>query len=128
MSFSSIQDFRSRATNEDMAALEAFIAMQQKKAEAFPNETYNFSYTSAATYLRSKGYLGDTRKQAPAAKKTPEFSISNLGERGNFTNRSFSVRDTTLERFDKLCKDYWQYSKKAVFDKLFDEALRKYGY
>ena len=123
MGFTSIQDFRSRATDADMQELEAYILAQPKKADAFPTDIYNFSYTSASTYLRSKGYLGGT--QAP---ELPAFVISRPGERGDFTNRSFSIQSDILARFDKLADDNWQYSKKAIINKLLDDALSKYGY
>lgn len=127
MSFSSIQDFRSRATEDDMKKLEAFINAQPKKAEAFPNETYNFSYSSASQYLRDQGYLGGRREAAAKESETPEFIIR-AGEKKEFTSRSFSVQTDILARIDKLAEDNWQYSKKAVINKLLDEALAKYGY
>lgn len=127
MSFSSIQDFRSRATEDDMKALEAFIIAQPKKAEAFPNETYGFSYSSASQYLRDQGYLGGRRETSPQEKEIPEFIIRS-GEKKDFTNRSFSIQTDILARIDKLADDNWQYSKKAVINKLLDEALAKYGY
>ena len=126
MSFSSIQDFRSRASEEDMKELEAFITAQPKKAEAFPNETYNFSYSSASTYLRKQGYLGGEREQA-SADEIPEFIIRS-GEKKEFTSRSFSVQKDILARIDKLADDNWQYSKKAIINKLLDDALKLYGY
>ena len=127
MSFSSIQDFRSRATEDDMKEQEAFINAQPKKSEAFPNETYNFSYSSASQYLRSQGYLGGRHEAAAQETETPEFIIRS-GERRDFVNRSFSVRTDILGRIDKLANDNWQYSKKAIINKLLDEALAKYGY
>ena len=127
MSFSSIQDFRSRATEDDMKELEAFINAQPKKSEAFPNEKYNFSYSSASQYLRSQGYLGGRNEAAAQETETPEFIIRS-GERRDFVNRSFSVRTDILGRIDKLANDNWQYSKKAIINKLLDEALAKYGY
>ena len=127
MSFSSIQDFRSRATEDDMKELEAFINAQPKKSEAFPNEIYNFSYSSASQYLRSQGYLGGRHEAAAQETETPEFIIRS-GERRDFVNRSFSVRTDILGRIDKLANDNWQYSKKAIINKLLDEALAKYGY
>ena len=125
MGFTSIQDFRSRATDADMQELEAYILAQPKKADAFPTDAYNFSYTSASTYLRSKGYLGGTRS---ASDDIPDFIISRPGERGEFVNRSFSVQSDILARFDRLAEDHWQYSKKAIINRLLDDALSKYGY
>ena len=128
MSYSSIKDFRSRATEQDMETLEAFINAQPKKTEAFPNETYNFSYTSAASFLREQGYLGGKTKQTrDAANAAPEFIIR-PGEKKEFTNRSFSIQKDILDRLDRLANDNWQYSKKAVINKLLDEALSQYGY
>ena len=126
MSFSSIQDFRSRATENDLKELEDFINAQPKKADAFPNETYSFSYSSAANELRKHGYLGGERGQAPAD-EIPEFIIR-PGEKKGYTSRSFSVQADILARIDKLAGDNWQYSRKAVINKLLDEALAKYGY
>lgn len=110
-----------------MKALEAFINAQPKKAEAFPNETYGFSYSSASQYLRDQGYLGGRREASPQKEEIPEFIIRS-GERKEFTSRSFSVQTDILARIDKLADDNWQYSKKAVINKLLDEALAKYGY
>ena len=127
MSFLSIQDFRSRATEDDMKELERFINAQPKKADAFPNETYGFSYSSASQCLRSHGYLGGRREAAAQETKIPEFIIRS-GEKKEFTSRSFSVQTDILARIDRLADDNWQYSKKAIINKLLDEALAKYGY
>lgn len=126
MNFKSIQDFRDRATEQDMRELEAFIQAQPKKATAFPNDTYGFSYSSAANYLRDKGYLGG-REEKVEKEKNPEFIIKG-GEKKEFTSRSFSVQNDILTRLDKLSEENWQYSKKAIVNKLLDEALSKYGY
>lgn len=126
MSFSSIQDFRDRATDQDRVDLEAFILAQPKKVEAFPNDTYGFSYSSAANYLREKGYLGG-KKEKSEKEETPEFIIRG-GERKEFVSRSFSMQKDILDRLDKLSQENWQYSKKAILNKLLDEALAKYGY
>lgn len=127
MSFSSIQDFRDRATDQDMKDLEVFIGNQPKKAEAFPNETYNFSYSSASTYLRENGYLGGKRQKSEPTEEAPEFIIRG-GEKKECTSRTFSVQKDILTRIDKLSDDNWQYSKKAIINKLLDDALKAYGY
>ena len=126
MSFSSIKDFRANATEEDMKELEAFIETQPKKSEAFPNEKYGFSYSSAATELRKHGYLGGF-KESGTAKETEEFIIR-PGTKTEFTSRSFSISTDILTRIDKLANENWQYSKKAIVNKLLDDALKKYGY
>lgn len=122
MNFKSIQDFRNRATKKDMEELEAFINKQTKKADAFPNETYDFSYSSASTYLKEKGYLSSNAKN-----ETKEFIIKGL-KKTEFTSRSFSVQKDILNRIDNLAEDNWQYSKKAIINKLLDDALKTYGY
>lgn len=126
MSFSSIQVFRDCATDQDMADLEAFILAQPKRAEAFPNSSYGFSYSSAANYLKEKGYLGG-KKEKTEQEETPEFIIRG-GKKKEFVSRSFSVQKDILNRLDKLSEENWQYSKKAIVNKLLDEALAKYGY
>lgn len=122
MEFKSIQDFRNRATKADLIELESFINNQQKKAEAFPNDKYNFSYTSASSYLREKGYLGGKTKE-----NTDEFIIKGL-KKTEFTSRTFTIQKDILERINQLADDNWQYSKKAIINKLLDDALKKYGY
>ena len=126
MSFASIKDFRERATEDDMKELESFIMAQPKKAEAFPNEKYNFSYSSGSTYLRRQGYLGGEREQASG--EIPEFLLRSGGAKQEFATRSFSIQKDILARIDKLSDDNWRYSKKAIVNQLFDEALTKYGY
>ena len=126
MNFSSIKDFRNNATEEDMKALETFIKSQAKKSKAFPNETYNFSYSSAATELRKHGYLGGF-KESKSTEEAEEFIIR-AGEKTKFTSRSFSISTDILTRIDKLSDDNWQYSKKAIVNKLLDDALKRYGY
>ena len=125
MGFVSIQDFRARATEDDMKELETYINKQTKKSEAFPNDTYNFSYTSTASELRKHGYLGGEREAAK--EETPEFIIHG-GERKEYTSRSFAIQTDILTRIDKLAEDNWQYSKKAIVNQLLDDALNKYGY
>ncbi|MGN0513111.1 MAG: hypothetical protein ACI4GD_02445 [Lachnospiraceae bacterium] len=61
------------------------------------------------------------------SKKTEEFIIR-AGEKKEFTSRSFSISNDILARIDKLSDDNWQYSKKAIVNKLLDDALSKYGY
>lgn len=61
------------------------------------------------------------------SKKTEEFIIR-AGEKKEFTSRSFSISNDILARIDKLSEDNWQYSKKAIVNKLLDDALSKYGY
>lgn len=126
MNYSSIKDFRANATEEDMKELEAFIEAQKKKSEAFPNEKYDFSYSSAATELRKHGYLGGF-KESGSAEETEEFIIR-PGAKTEFTSRSFCISTDILARIDKLAEENWQYSKKAIVNKLLDEALKKYGY
>lgn len=122
MEFKSIQDFRERATEKDLIDLEKFILKQPKKADAFPNDKYNFSYTSASSYIREKGYLGGKTKE-----NTDEFIIKGL-KKTEFTSRSFTIQKDILERINRLSEDNWQYSKKAIINKLLDDGLKKYGY
>ena len=124
--FQSIDAFRANATEEDMRELEAYILSQRNRAKAFPNENYAFSYSAAAAFLRKQGYLGGLQ-QEQSSDEAPEFIIR-AGEKTEFISRSFSVQADILARIDKLASDNWQYSKKAIVNKLLDEALAKYGY
>lgn len=126
MNYKSIQDFRDKATEEDLQELERYILSQSKRNEAFPCETYNFSYSSAAGYLKERGYLGGKKQEYSNTK--PEFVIRKIGDRKEFISRSFSVQKDILDRIDKLAEENWQYSKKAIINTLLDDALNKYGY
>ena len=112
MTYKSIKDFRDKATEEDLQELERYILSQPKKNEAFPCEVYNFSYSSAAAYLREKGYLGGKKQEY----SNPEFVIRKIGDRKEFISRSFSVQKDILDRIDKLAEENWQYSKKAIIN------------
>lgn len=122
--YNSIQEFRENATEEDMQELERYILSQPKRTGCIPNETYNFSYSSAAEFLKKKGYLGGKKE---TNMETDEFIIRG-GEKKEFITRSLSIQKDVLERIDKLAADNWQYSKKAIISKLLDDALSKYGY
>ncbi|MDY4968679.1 MAG: hypothetical protein SO101_00225 [Lachnospiraceae bacterium] len=125
MYYDSIQDFREKATEKDLKDLENYIKEQPKRTEAFPNEIYNFSYSSAANCLKERGYLGGKKQELNT--DPPEFIIRG-GEKKEFTTRSFAVQQDILNRIDKLAENNWQYSKKAIINKLLDDALNKYGY
>lgn len=127
--FRSIQDFRNRATKQDMKALEDYILSQRKKSEAFPNSTYGFSYSSASKYLRENGFL--SRLQTPEMKEEkPEFLIRgiDLKEDPEYVSRTFCVRKDLLDRYDQFCAANRQYPKKAIINKLLDEVLSRYGF
>lgn len=60
---------------------------------------------------------------------TEEFIIRpSKKEEIAFVSRTFNVSKDILDRIDNLAKDNWQYSKKAIVNKLLDDALKKYGY
>ena len=127
--FESIKEFRAKATQEDCQNLLNFIQSQPKKVKAFPNETYNFSYSAAMEYLKKEGFIED-KNDIPDTKKTEEFLIrpGQQGPQKDFVDRSFSIPKSILLRLDNLCSDNWQYTRKAIFAKLLDDALRHYGY
>ena len=56
-----------------------------------------------------------------------EFIIRATGPK-EFVSRSVVLQKDITERIDKLSENNWQYSKKAIINKLLDEALKKYGY
>lgn len=128
MMFNSIQEFRDKATPEDKQALADYLNSSPKKSEALPNETYKFSYTSASTYLREEGYqVGRGSSSTKEENESEEFIIRASGPK-EFVSRSVVLQKDITERIDKLSEDNWQYSKKAIINKLLDEALKKYGY
>lgn len=126
MMFNSINDFRTNATEQDMKDLEAFIKQQSKKTEAFPNETYKFSYTSASKILREHGYLGGANTKISDMKKS--FSIHSIDRNQSFIQRSFTLREDILKRVDRLSDDHPQFTKKSVINQLLSDALSLYGY
>ena len=126
MKYNSIEDFRTKADEKELYNLETFIKAQRNKSEAFPNEYYHFSYTSASKYLREKGYLGGV-KTRDVSTESRKFVIYG-DKRTNFVNRTFTVDKDLLDRMDKLAADNWQYSKKAIYNQLIDIALKIYGY
>lgn len=127
MCFTSIQDFRDRATEQDLSDLEDFINAQTQKTRAFPNELYGFSYSSAVKFLKENGRLGGMKKKEPEENIVPEFIIHG-GQKKECTPRTLSIRTDILERIDRLADDNWQYTKKAIINELLDEALVLYGY
>lgn len=128
MLFNSIQEFRDKATAEDKQTLADYLNSSPKKSKALPNETYKFSYTSASTYLRDEGYqVGRGSSSTKEESDSEEFIIRAAGPK-EFVSRSVVLQKDITERIDKLSGDNWQYSKKAIINKLFDEALKKYGY
>jgi len=128
MKFNSIQEFRDKATAEDKQKLADYLNSSPKKSEALPNETYDFSYTSASTYLRSEGYqVGRGSSSSKEESDSEEFIIRASGPK-EFVSRSVVLQKDITERIDKMSTDNWQYSKKAIINKLLDEALKKYGY
>lgn len=128
MIFNSIQEFRDKATPEDKQALADYLNSSPKKSEAIPNDTYKFSYTSASTYLRDEGYqVGRGSSSTKEESDSEEFIIHASGPK-EFISRSVVLQKDITERIDKLSNDNWQYSKKAIINKLLDEALKKYGY
>ena len=125
MVFNSINDFRTNATEQDMKDLEAFIKQQSKKTEAFPNETYKFSYTSASKFLREHGYLG-SKEHTSDAKKS--FNVNSIDRNQTSIQRSFTLREDILKRVDRLSDDHPQFTKKSVINQLLSDALNLYGY
>ena len=121
MIYESIDAFRKNATEDDIQELRDFIQAQKNKKEAFPCEKYNFSYTAASMFLK------DTKDKNDNKDDNIGFAIGMLGTK-EFVSRSVVLQTDICDRLDNLSKDYWQYSKKAIINKLLDEALAKYGY
>lgn len=127
MIFKSIQEFRAKATDTDKQALFEYVQSLTKKVDGFPNDIYNFSYSSASRYLTDEGYLTGKPKGNSDKRSITEFII-HTPEPKEFISRSVTLQTDIIERLDKLADDNWQYSKKAVINKLLDEALARYGY
>lgn len=125
MKFNSIQEFRDKATETDLQELADYLQSQGKKTEALPNEVYNFSYTSASTYLRQQGY--QVGRKSGNDGEPEEFIIHTAGPK-NFVSKSVVLQTDIVTRLNRLAADNWQYSKKAIINKLLDDALQKYGY
>ena len=128
MTFNSIQEFRNKATAEDKQALADYLNSSLKKSEALPNDTYKFSYSSASTYLREEGYPVGRGSVSPKEESDFEEFVIRSSKPKEFISKSVVLQKDISERIDKLSNDNWQYSKKAVINKLLDEALQKYGY
>ena len=77
------------------------------------------------------GYLKDSDLPDEARKtedSTPEpFSVGNIGE-PEFVPRSVHLQKGIAERFDRLSRDNWKYSKKVILNQLLADGLEKYGY
>lgn len=127
--FNSVNEFRCTATDEDYQNLLSYINSLSHKTRDFKNGIYNFSYSSAVTLLKEKGLWENAQSAQRHEKKNENFIIEPSDTKpAAFTTRSFTVEDSILGRYDKLCEKYWQYSKKAILNKLLDEALNRYGY
>ena len=132
LKFGSIKEFRSTATEKDYRELEEYILKQPQKAKAFPNEAYGFSYSAAAAELRSRGYLQEAagRSQTEVGEYRKPFEIHS-GEVPRDTEqmaRTVSLSRKIWNRIDTLAEENWVYSKKMIIVKLFDEAVKQYGY
>lgn len=129
--FKNIAEFRSRATDEDCKALENYVLSVNNRQDAFPSPDgrYNFSYTSAATELRRRGYL--TEKTADDDAPKP-FTVPDLVDKnGNekiWKSRSVSLSTDVLERIAQLEAKHKQYTKKAILDAIIDQGLRDFGF
>jgi len=139
MPFESIEDFRTRATEDDCKALETYIKAQPNKQKAFPNEQYGFSYSAAAAELRNRGYLAETRKNKTAEPELNDDEEDDIlirhpssdseRKKDTWNSHTFCIKDTTFARFQALVADNDDlYTKKLLIDAVIRRGLKDYGY
>jgi len=137
MPFDSIKDFRTRATEEDYKALEAYIRSLPNKQADFRNENYNFSYSAAAAELRSHGYLPETRSKTAMPDIDEEDDIiirrpspdDEPRKKDTWSSHTICIKDTTYARFEALVNDNDDlYNKKLLMDYVIRKGLRECGY
>lgn len=137
--FTSIDDFRERASENDYKEMEKYILEQKNRQGAFPSKQYKFSYSAASNELRKKGYLPITRKSKELKenitmttenKENREHKTITIsgGKNRVYKTRSYPFDQDVLERFDRMAEYYEDFSKKALLSEILDQGLKYFGF
>ena len=126
--FFSADDFRNRATAQDIKDLGHYYETQHNKSQAFKdNAIYRFSATTAKKLLIVYGYFTATKTEIkPPTEAKPAFAI--LGDREPYIAKSLDLKKSVIERLDKMATTHWMYTRKAIINQLLEDALTHYGY
>lgn len=119
MEFVKTQEFREKATQEDVQKLLDYYLKAKSKEWTEETCPYGFSRTSATTLLKEKGLLGGLKEEPEAL----DIKFSKLETKPH----SLYLTDEVWERLECIYKGYESVNKQNVLDAFLRKALDDMG-
>lgn len=92
---------------------------------------YEFSVGAGLDAAAKRGFYEKQVRATSSTNATQEirFTIDVNGEEPSFKkSTSVQIYDDIAARLEKVYDEYWQYSHRAILNKLIDEGLKKYEF